>query len=473
MPVLHVADHATPGQEATATTACIQDLIDRVGREGGMVVISPGVWEVTTLALRSNMTLRVERGAVLLAHPDLSEYPVHVLDPTNHDRQPYHTLLAEDCENLTIEGDGILDGQGEKFWDPPLGDRTQGAVGLFWRHRGKRVSPMLEFKRCQNLVLRDITIRNSPGWTVHMLSVRKARISGITIRNHLFGPNTDGLDINGCTDLFISDCDLSCGDDAIILKAFPDAGNCERIAIDNCILESNCAAIGFGAETSADIRDVSVSNCVVKAALRMIQFEMWDPGIIENITITNISGRTMTPVPLERPIYLDIQHHGRTDGKLGKMRNVIISNFTAETRGRIVLTAADGTEIENVTLRDIHLRYPEIEDPEFTVNRMRSSQMSNSNPETRDQRAAVVMDNVRGVDLINVHVTWPSADPPLGEVTDAAWPGIHRQLPMKALLCRNVRDAIIDCPHLTPSPAESQALDSRNSELTIRALGPR
>lgn len=469
MLVLNLADHVQPEADFQTITRTLQALIDQVGHEGGVVSVSPGRWEVTTLVLHSNMTLRLERGATLVTHPDLAHYPRFHPDPRNQDRQPYHTLLADGCENLTIEGDGAFDGQGELFWDDPLGDKSQGAVGLFWRRRVPRVSPLLEFKRCRNLVLRDFTIRNSPGWTLHLLDVDQARIHGLTVRNSLFGPNTDGFDLNGCRDVFVSDCDLRCGDDAIILKAFPDAGPCERIAITNCILETNCAAIGFGAETTAGIRDVSVSNCVVKAAIRMIQLEMWEPGIIENITISNISGKTMAPVPLERPIYMDIQHHGRTDGALGHIRNIVVTNLVAETRGRIMLTAADGATIENVTLRDIHLRYPEIEDPEFTVKHMRSGQMSNDSPETRDRRAAVIADNVTGLELINLQTTWPLATTPVEEVVDGPWPGLYHNLPMAALLCRNVHDAIVDCPRLRPN-LDGETLIERNSRLTIRAL---
>lgn len=468
MSQLNLIDSVQPASGVEQITLALQRLIDEAGDRGGIVSVSPGRWEVTTLYLRSNMTFRLERGATLVTHPDLSRYP-EPSDETDRIRGPYHTLVADGCENLTVEGDGAFDGQGELFWDEPHRDAGRGAVGLFWRKRPDRVNPLLEFKNCRNLILRDFTITNSPGWTVHLLSVEKARITGLTLRNSLFGPNTDGLDINGCRDLFISDCDLRCGDDAIILKAFPAAGPCEDIVITNCIMETNCAAIGFGAETSADIRNVSVSNCVVKASIRMVQFEMWDPGVIENITITNISGRTMAPVPLERPIYMDIQHHGRTDGVLGKIRNVIISNLVAETRGRIMLTAADGTEIENVTLRDIHLRYPEIEDPEHTVHHMPSEQMSNDSPETRDQRAAVIADNVRGLELFNIQTDWPDPTTPIEEVKDGPWPGLYRNLPMDGLLCRNVHQALVDCPRLSPN-LDGQSLRETNSDLTIRAL---
>ena len=468
----HLSSRVSPGAPVRETTAALQALIDETASTGGVVSVDPGEWEITTIHLRGGMTLRLERGAVLKAHPDIEAYE-HLARGHNKDRQPYHLLYADGCEGLTVEGDGVIDGQGPAFWDPPMGDRSQGAVGLFHRHKGKRVSPLMEVRNSRDVVLRGFTLRNSPGWTLHTYLCDRVRIQGVTVDNHLFGPNTDGFDINGCRDVWVSDCELRCGDDAIILKATDDARDCERIVVTNCILESNCAALGLGAETAFAIRDVAFSNCVVRAALRMIQMEMWEAGTIENVAISNITGRTMSQVPLERPIYLDIQSHGRKDPGLGTLRNIVISNFTAETRGRIVLTAKDGACIENVTLRDIHLRYPEIEDPRLTVNRMRSSQMSNDSPLSRDVRSAIVADNVRGLGLYNVVTTWPSPDADPAEKPDGQFPGIHGTLPMHAIWARRVRDAVVDCPGLAPSQPDVEALVQTESDIEVRALGAR
>lgn len=460
-----VAD-ATP----MALAAAFQKLIDEVAATGGTVSVPPGRWTITTVELRSNMTLRLERGAVLVAHPNVEDYPSHARGH-NKDRQPYHLIYAEGCENLTVEGDGIIDGQGEQFWDSPYGDRSRGAVGLFYREKKKRVSPMAEFRHCRNLNLRGFTLRNSPGWTLHTYVCDRVRIQGVTVDNNLFGPNTDGFDINGCRDVWVSDCELRCGDDAIIIKATDDARSSERIVVTNCVLESNCAVLGLGAETAHDIRDIAFTNCVSRAALRIVQIELWEAGTVENVVISNITGRTMSQVPLERPIYIDVQHHGRTDGRLGHVRDVAISNFVVETRGRIVMTAADGSTIENVTLRDVHLRYPEIEDPKFTVNQMRSSQMSNSSPETRDVRAALVADNVRGLQVHNLRTTWPAEGASPDELPDGQFPGIHGTLPMHAAWLRNVQDCVIDAPNLTPSQAGVEPLVTVRSNPVVRAMG--
>lgn len=449
-PDVTLALDPTACDDPGVTTPTIQNALDAAGEAGGGVVsIPPGDWEISTLFLRSGATLRLERGCTLFACTDLSRYPVMEAGH-NKDRQPYHLIAAIDCEGVGIEGPGVIDGRGEAFWDPPLGDASQGAVGLFWRHKGARISPMVEIRNCRDVRLRDFTLANSPGWTLHPYLCDRVWIENVTVANSLFGPNTDGFDLNGCRDVFVSNCDLTCGDDAIIIKATDPGHPSERIVVTNCIATTNCAAFGLGAECSGDIRDIAFSNCVSKQALRIIQLEMWSEGTIENIVFSNITGRTMADVPLDRPIYMDVQSHGRAeqgDDRLGTMRNVVVSNFTCTTRGRIVLTAKDGSRIENVTLRDVHLRYTDepgggavadgIEDASESVDRSRSSQMSNDNPASRARNAAVVADNVDGLRVWNLVTTWP--DSPNVEY-HGAW-------------LRNVTGAVLDVPGLTASHA--------------------
>ena len=175
----------------------------------------------------------------------------------------------------------------------------------------------------------------------------------------------------------ISDCDLTCGDDAIILKATSDARSCERIAVSNCILATNCAALGLGAETTHAIRNITFTGCIVRQAIRAIQIEMWEPGLIENVTYNNITGDSICPLPLQRGIYIDIQHHGRSDGALGSCRNIIMSNISLTTRGRSILSAADGASLDNIVMRDVQMRFVAIEDASESVPNSFSSQMSN------------------------------------------------------------------------------------------------
>jgi hypothetical protein len=447
----------------------------------------------STLFLRSGIQLELPHGCTLKAHTDLSEFPDLGEYSLNKDRQPYHLVAAIDCEDVGIVGRGTIDGDGFAFWDKPMRELAAEGVDIeaycdehdlnpvyrkanhpWWREHAKRISPLLELKGCKRVRLGDVTIANSPGWTVHMDCCDDVRIQGITIANHLYGPNTDGLDLNGCRDVIISDCDLTCGDDAIILKAMHGARSCERIAVSNCILASNCAALGLGAETVYPIRDISFTGCVVRQALRAVQIEMWEAGLIENVTVTGLTGTTLTEIPLQRALYVDIQHHGREDGALGTLRNVLFSNIALTTRGRCVFTAADGAVLEDVVLRDVHLTYPSIEDASVTVPTYLSSQMSNDAPETRATNAALVVDNARRFQVHNLTVTWPGEGSNQAGDADAIGElNPHNTDPaMHAMVFRRVRQGLVDAPFCTAYDPDGLGQVERvvaiDSELSIR-----
>lgn len=102
-------------------TAALQAAVDAVHREGGGEVrIPPGVWEIATVHLRSGVTLHLPANAVLKASGDIGDYPVSTVQDANKDRQPCHLLVAEDAENITLSGDGVIDGNGFAFWHEPM-----------------------------------------------------------------------------------------------------------------------------------------------------------------------------------------------------------------------------------------------------------------------------------------------------------------------------------------------------------------
>ena len=111
-----------------------------------------------------------------------------------------------------------------------------------------RISPLFEIRKSLHVVLDGFTIEDSPGWTIHPYCCDDVTIRGLTLDSDLYGPNTDGIDVNGCRDVFISDCNISGCDDAIILKATQDARSTERVVVTNCVLTTKCGALGLGAE---------------------------------------------------------------------------------------------------------------------------------------------------------------------------------------------------------------------------------
>ena len=476
-----VMDELGTATSTSQRTACIQAGLDQASAlGGGTVIIPPGTWEIGTIHLSSHVTLQLSANAVLRASTDLANYPQTTQQDANKDRQPYHLIVIDDAENVTICGTGTIDGNGMAFWQPPMRELARQGIDVaaycdehdlpevyrnanhpWFREKSARVSPMFEAKHARRLTLRDITIANSPGWTLHCHNCDHLHIHGITIANNLFGPNTDGIDLNGCRDVRISDCDLTCGDDAIILKSMADARPCERVSVTNCIISTNCAALGLGAEVIYAIRDVAFTNCIIRQALRAFQIQLWDAGLIENVVVSNITGCTHTQIPLQRALYIDIGDNARdpamrADGRnagWGTVRNVQFSNISLRTRGRCVFTAPDGARMDDIVLRDVHLRLDAVEDPAVTVPRYFSSQMSTHCPEARVARAAVVAQNCHRLQLHNVQVTWPGEDG-LPDHTDRAneeSDGLnphHARVPMHGLWTRGCENLINNSPFL-------------------------
>ncbi len=412
--------------DAPATDA-IQAAIDQAADAGGGTVVIPdGTWTAGTIHIKSGVTLHVRPNAVLLGSPRIEEYPVDEARP-DFQGQRHHFLVAHEAENVTITGGGVIDGNGPAFWHEP-------AAGSDWyRARKPRVSPMIEIRNCRRVVLDSITVRNSPGWTIHPFCCDDVTIRNVRVENHLHGPNTDGIDINGCRDVFISDCKLTCGDDAIIIKATKDARSTERVLVTNCTMRTNCIGVGIGQETESHVRQVAVSNCVMRHCHRMIAFGIWAGGRVEDVTVTNCVGDTHETYPLARPIQLEVKQHLGWDVPLGTMRNIQISNILARTAGRVLLTAQDGTMLENVVLRNINLVFDALEDadqlspPDGATG---SGQYANRNLEARRQNAAVVVENMKDFVLDGLQVSWPDPAP----------------IPYAALWARNVRGGLLNVP---------------------------
>ena len=465
-----IANPFDPALSPILRTRLLQEHIDHVAAEGGGEVrVKPGTWEIVTLELKSGVALHLETNSVLKACPDLTQYPATTVQDANKDRQPFHLLLAEEADHIGITGDGVIDGNGNAFWYESSKTLVEQGVDLeaycdekdlppvyrnanhpWYREHAQRISPMLELKNCRHIRLRGVTFANSPGWTVHCHDCDDLQIQGITIANCLYGPNTDGLDLNGCQGVRISDCDLTCGDDAIILKSMADARPCERISVTNCLISTNCAALGLGAEVVHAIRNVAFSNCVIRQALRAFQIEMWDAGTIENVVVSNITGVCHTEIPLQRAIYVNIGKHRRDDDTWGVCRNIQFSNIVLETRGRSLITAPEGARIEDVVLRDVHLLFDAVENAAVTVPKYPSSQMCNHCPEARVAPAAVVAQNVDRLQLHNVITTWPGqgGQAAAGPEVNTELNPHHEEILMHGAWLKGCRDTVIDSPFL-------------------------
>ena len=432
-----ITDFGAVGDGTTLCTQAIQAAFDQIGAAGGgTVVVPPGTYRTGTVFLRSGTTLELHPAARLLGSPDLSDY-IEAQWGQHIDRTPWHLLAAIEVENVVISGGGTIDGNGPAFWEDcvaPVGaspstvpgafqeldpitcvparhdDPRKGPVAWIRANKERRPSPMIEISGCRNVVVSGVHITNSAGWLLHLHNTKEVRIQGVRLTSNLMGPNNDGFDITGCHDVLVSDCTLSCCDDAICLKTTPDSMTCERVTVTNCIIRTKCVALKFGcSETFHDFKQVTFSNCVVTESSRAVGIYTRRGGNIEDVTITNIVCDTRNPFMMNRPV--DIQAHMPPDEVApGRIRNVTISNLALRTDGRCLITAEQPGLINGLILRDWQISYPTIDDPQLAAAVVTCGQLPLKETDALAARAAVVCKNVHRLVIDNLLVDWPQTD---------------------------------------------------------------
>src|ERR1035438_6546813 len=248
----------------TLDSAAINAAIDRAQDQGGgMVYLSPGVYLCGTVVLKSNVTLYLEAGAVILGSKDIHQYQPQ--PGLNSGSQSRHLIFALDAENATLCGPGLVDGQGPSFWVPsgrqsvPPEEQWGDVASLYLKHRSE-VSPMLEFVNCRHLNIEQLRIEGASGWTMRLLSCVGVVVDGISIKNSVTGPNTDGMDISNSSDVRIANCSIETGDDAICLKSENPYGgpipSMRNVTVTNCTITTCCNGFKFGTGTRGGCENI-------------------------------------------------------------------------------------------------------------------------------------------------------------------------------------------------------------------------
>jgi hypothetical protein len=335
------------GDGVALDTAAIQNAVDACARAGGgKVYLQGGTFLSGTIRLQSNVTLHVEAGATLLGSTNIADYPDITPEIIYLYRARFtkYLIYAERAENIGLSGRGVIDGQGTHFPAQPGDDKGRPYI--------------LRFSECRNVRVENLTFLDSARWLSHYLACENVTISGITIRAKI-RENRDGIDVDSCQDVRISDCRIDTGDDAIVLKA-TTGRPCRRVVITNCILSSDASALKMGTESNGGFEDIAISNCVVHdTGYSGIAVEMVDGGLLDRVSVSNI---TMRDVKV--PIFVRLGNRARPIPELpppgmGALRNVIISNVQATGADEIgcSITGIPGFPVENVTLDNIRIEF--------------------------------------------------------------------------------------------------------------------
>lgn len=285
MTSFNIRDHGAVGDGRSNDARAIQAAIDACAAAGGGTVVVPAgaTYLSGSFVLRGNLEFRVERGARILASPRQADYTGYAVpgDPNGVEGEKRVFISAYEAHGLAITGGGIIDGNGKAFMTEELPHIYRGTA---WRPH------MFVLVGCDHLTVREVTLKDSGNWTLHMSGCRDVLVDGIRILNDLKVPNCDGIDPDHCTDVRISNCHIEAGDDCIVLKnlaSYAKYGPTRNVTVTNCTLISTSAAVKIGTESVDDFRDITVSNCTIRGSSRGLSIQLRDQGNVENVLFSD------------------------------------------------------------------------------------------------------------------------------------------------------------------------------------------
>jgi len=364
---LDVRDFGAKGDGATKDTKAIQAAIDKASSSGGgIVVLPPGKYVSGTIHLRSNLTVQIDQGAVLTFSPDDEDFDAY-------EELPYHIAAPPKKTESQVSFVSHILPERRRLSAPPAYDDTETTyfhyallagdgvhhvaiqgTGVIDSGRTRRGGPKpIGIKNSEWISVRGITIRNAPNYNISFAGTDHIEVEGVTLINGF----ADGVDFDGCRYVRVSNCYIDAWDDAVCPKASWALGKrraTEHLVVANCVLRTSCNHFKFGTESAGDLKDVSVTNCVMlkrdagRKGLGGIALESVDGANIDGVVISNISMEDVIS-----PIFIRLGARGRGMDKPapGSIRNISISNIIAR-RAMLAstITGIEAGHVQNVTI---------------------------------------------------------------------------------------------------------------------------
>jgi hypothetical protein len=376
----NVRQFGAVGDGSHLDSSAINDAIAAcTSARGGTVEIPPGTYLCGSIHLASNINLCLDAGAIILGSPqEMNAYdPEEIFDGHWYQDEGhtfFHNSLiwGENLTNVSITGRGMINGG-----------------GLVSQLLGNRGNKSIALKNCKNVLVRDITIFHG-GW----FAILATGCDVVTFDNLTIDTNRDGIDIDACRSTMVCNCRVNSPiDDAIVPKssfALQYEKPTEDLTITNCQVSGfregtmldgsrqgrgGTGRIKLGTESNGGFRNITISNCTFDHC-RGLALEEVDGGVLENVTITNL---TMTDIA-NAPIFIRLGSRNRApgDAETGEVKNILISNVLAtgisKTSGILISGIPEypirGVRLENIrmtfngggTYKDAALAPPELED---------------------------------------------------------------------------------------------------------------
>jgi polygalacturonase len=484
--VYNVKTFGAKGNGKAIETSAINKAIDAAAAAGGGTVYFPaGNYLSVSIHLKSNIALYLDQGATIIAANTSNDVKYDAPEPNEWDKYQdfghshWHNSLiwGENITNVSILGPGMIWGKGlvragtqsrtqqqndalnaARANEPktPFGyPNPRDAVEPGWGNKS------IALKNCRNVNIRDITILHGGHFAILATGV-----DNLTIDNLKIDTNRDGIDVDACKNVRISNCTVNSPfDDGICPKssfALGYARATENVTITNCqvsgydegtLLDGTfkrefrnpngtftpTGRIKFGTESNGGFKNITISNCVFDYC-RGLALESVDGALLEDVTIDNITMRDIANCPIF--LRLGSRMRGPAGPAVGQLRRVIISNvvvYNADSRYASLISGIPGHDIEDVTLNNIRIYYkgggtkeqaalnpPEKENgyPEptmfgeipaygFFIRHVRGLEMNGVSVTylKEDARAPFIINDGKGVDMRNIKATHTNGIP--------------------------------------------------------------
>jgi len=375
----NVRTFGAKGDGAALDTDAISKAIRACAQAGGGTVLFPaGTYLTGTFELLSNITLQLDAGAVILGSANISDYG-KIGDfglarnygvNSSGEGTLVGIIVARDAHDIAIVGRGAIDGQGDHFMDLDIahvgadfdaqytrnpdvfdaGVRDLKYGPVLPKEQGDgRPGTMIIFVHCKNVLVRDVTLRAAPNWTLHLQNTEQSTISGIHIENDLLIPNNDGIDCIHCQHVHISESDIQAGDDDLAIFGS------DHVNVTNCSLVSRSAAIRLESTRRSTFDNLSIdSNRGIGIFHGVNSGESTEAVLFSNITMRTrlILGHWWGKA---EPIYIAVSPCPEGECK-GAVRDVTFSDITAEAESGILIYGAEHNPIVGLTLDRIRLK---------------------------------------------------------------------------------------------------------------------
>ncbi|MBL8214443.1 MAG: hypothetical protein JNK87_27220 [Bryobacterales bacterium] len=332
------------GDDQTNDTAAIQQAIDAAHAQGGGTVhLTAGVYRCGTLLWKSRVSLWLDNGATLAMSPDDQDFLPRETLPFASGADAAtstfrHALLwAEDAQNLALYGQGVIDCRRTRVGGP------------------KPIS----LRRCRQVSLRGVSIRNAPGYNISLLGCDYVDIDGVSI----FDGYQDGITPDCCRFLRVANCFIESVNDAFVLKASGALGerrHTEHVTVSNCVLRTASIHLKCGTESCGDFRNISFTGCTLIGGMGMrhgnpgIALYTVDGGALETVAISNI---TMQDVGVPLALLRGRRDACKTGAAPGVLRDISVANIVAAgARLPSVVAGLPDAPVEDVRLSGLRLR---------------------------------------------------------------------------------------------------------------------